>query len=218
MPNIPNVPGVPALSSYSPNGAILLAADAVSIIDALIGPQWGIFVSGSAPNLISNPFGNQIFGLSLNGQAFPYNSIVDVDFKQDWPISDYQVEDGGFQSYDKVQLPFDVKVRVASGGNPFARQALLTSVLAAANTLNLYDIVTPEQTYTGCCITHVDFKRAAHNGVGVILMDIWFLQVRITSTSTYSNTQSPTVASVQNTGNVSPVAFANAPFSAGSLR
>jgi hypothetical protein len=181
---IPNLPGVPALPSYAPNTVQLLVADAVAVFDFLTGPGWGIFLDGA--------------------QAFPYNSVVDFDYKQDWPVSDYPVEDGGFQSYDKVQLPFDVKVRIASGGSELERQALLAAVDAAANTLDLYDVATPEATYSSCCITHYDYKRASHSGVGVIIIDIWFVEVRVTSTSTFSNTQTPAVAGQQNTGNVSP--------------
>jgi len=205
--DIPNVPGVPPLPSYSPNNVALLAEDVVSIIGAIFGPQWGIFPSGVGGGGLSNLLGNQLLGFSLGGQAFPYNSILDFDFKQDFPISDYQQEDGGFQSYDKVQLPFDVRVRVASGGNQFAREGLITAVEAAMSTLALFEVVTPERTYSNCCITHVDYKRQSHNGVGVIIMDIWFIEIRITSTSTFSNTATPTVAGQQATGNVAPSAF-----------
>lgn len=186
MADVPNLPGVPALISYAANDVALLVADVISAVGALFGSQWGIFLDGA--------------------QAFDYNSVVDFNYKQDWPISDYQLEDGAFQSYDKVQLPFDVKVRVASGGSESEREALLTSVMAAANTLDLYDVVTPEQTYSSCNITHIDFARTATNGVGMIVIDIWFIEIRITSTSTFSNTQQPGVAGQQNSGNVSPVA------------
>jgi hypothetical protein len=185
MPDVPNVPGVPALSSFSTDNVVLLFADVVSsILGFLGGPQWGVFLDGVP--------------------AFDYNSVVDFDFKQDWSISDYQVEDGGFQSYDKVQLPFDVRVRVSSGGSEFERQNLLTSVLEAANTLDLYDVVTPEQTYSSCNITHVDFKRTATNGVGMIVIDIWFIEIRVTSTSIFSSTQNPTTSGQQNAGSVAP--------------
>lgn len=184
FPNVPNVPGVPPLSSYSGSSIVLLFNDAISAIsNILFGTGWGIFLDGE--------------------QAFDYQSILDFDYKQDWPISDYPVEEGAFQSYDKVQLPFDVRVRVSSGGTISERQALLTSVQAAANTLDLYDVVTPEQTYASCNITHVDYKRTSVNGVGVIVMDIWFIQIRVTSTAVFSNTQQPGIAGQQNTGSVS---------------
>lgn len=184
MPDVPNLPGVPPLSSYAPNNTVLAFADAIASLILGSGPQWGIFLNGD--------------------QAFDYNSIVDFDYKQDFPVSDYQLEDGAFQSYDKVQLPFDVKVRVASGSSASDREALLSSVRAAANTLDLYDVVTPEQVYSSCNITHIDFKRTSNNGVGLIIIDIWFIEIRITSTSTFSSTQQPSVAGQQNSGNVSP--------------
>jgi len=184
MPNIPNVPGVPALSSYSGIGTVLLVTDAISFLSTLLfGTGWGIYLDGE--------------------QAFAYNSILDFDFKQDWPISDAPQEEGAFVSYDKVQLPFDVRVRVVSGGSPVERQALLTSVLAAANTLELYEVVTPELTYANCNVTHVDYKRTSVNGVGVIVCDIWFQQIRVTSTANFTNTQEPGIAGQQNTGSVS---------------
>ena len=184
MPNVPNVPGVPALVSYAVETFTLLTGDSILGIGSFVDQQWGIYLDGD--------------------QAFPYQSIVDFDYKQDWPVSDYTVEDGGFQSYDKVQLPFDIKVRVVSGGSAIERQDLLTAVLDASNSLNLYDVVTPEQTFSSCNITHIDYKRTAYNGVGLLMIDIWFIEVRVTSTTTYSTTQSPTTAGQQNTGSVSP--------------
>lgn len=183
MADVPFLPGVPPLPSYSTNPVVLLVSDLVSAVLAIFGSPWGIFLNGQ--------------------QAFDYNSVVDFDYKQDWPISDYQLEDGGFQSYDKVQLPFDVKVRVASFGDEAGREATLSSVLEAANTLNLYDVVTPEMTFPSCNITHVDFKRSSHNGVGMIVMDIWFVEIRVTATSTFTGTQQPGVSPQQSTGNVS---------------
>jgi hypothetical protein len=184
MPNVPNVPGVPALVSYAVEAFTLLTGDSILGIGSFVDQQWGIYLDG--------------------GQAFPYQSIVDFDYKQDWPVSDYTVEDGGFQSYDKVQLPFDIKVRVVSGGSAIERQDLLTAVLDASNSLNLYDVVTPEQTFSSCNITHIDYKRTAYNGVGLLMIDIWFIEVRVTSTTTYSTTQSPATAGKVGTGSVTP--------------
>lgn len=183
MVDVPNLPGVPALPSYSSNPVVLLVSDLVSAANAIFGSPWGIFLNGA--------------------QAFDYSSIVDFDFKQDLPVSDYQLEDGGFQSYNKVQLPFDVKVRVASFGDEAGREALITQVAAAANSLDLYDVVTPEKTYPSCNVTHHDYKRSSHSGVGMVVIDIWFVQIRITATSTFTGTQQPGASPQQSTGNVS---------------
>jgi hypothetical protein len=184
MPDVPFLPGVPSLSSYSAGGVVLLVADVLGLLSSLFGSEYAVLFDGV--------------------QAFEYNSILDVDFKQDWPISDYPVEDGAFQSYDKVQLPFDIKVRMVSFPDQVSRQLLLAQVLAAANSLDLYDVVTPEVTFTNCNITHVDFRRQSHNGATLLILDVWFVQIRITSTSTFSNTQNPTNQGQQAGGNVTP--------------
>jgi hypothetical protein len=189
MVDIPDAPGVPNLPDYSPNPVVLLFADAISSILSFFsgGPTggWGIFLNG--------------------GQAFPYNSVIDFDFKQDYTLADEPIEEGSFVSYDKVQHPFDVRMRVASGPSPSDRQALLVAARAAAADLNLYTVVTPEDVYDSCNITHVDWKRSSDNGVGIVVVDFWFQEIRQSATSTLSNTQSPTTAGAQSAGNVAPV-------------
>ena len=128
MPNVPQAPGVPPLPGYGPGGIALLEADAIEVLAlglSAISPQWGIYLNG-AP--IIQPSSVLASTLSLVapvatpqaaalGIGFPiFASFVDFEYKQDWTISDYTVEQGGFQSYNKVQLAFDVRVRVASGG------------------------------------------------------------------------------------------------------
>lgn len=214
MPNIPNVPGVPALSSFSASNVALLTVDAVSLISQALQPRWGIYLDGqpviasslaallglgavtSTFNSVSSLFG----GPNISNNF----SVVDFEYAQNWTVSDYPVEEGGFQSYDKVQLPFDVKMRVAAGGSQSNRKAILDIVDNAANTLDLYDVVTPEKIYLSCNIDHYDYKRTSANGVGLIIVDIWLKEIRITSTSTFNNTQSPTNAGQQNIGNVQP--------------
>jgi hypothetical protein len=168
MPDVPDVPGVPPLTSNSANPVALLFSDAISaVLDFFVGgPQWGIFLNGA--------------------QAFPYNSVVDFDFKGDSTVA-------------------DVRVRVASGPSESDRQALLVAARAAKDDLNLYTVVTPEDTYDSANIVHVDWKRSSENGVGVVVVDFWFQEIRQSATSTFSNTQSPTVAGPQSSGNVSPV-------------
>lgn len=214
MPNVPNVPGVPALSSFSTSPLTLLVSDAATVLGQVLQPRWGIYLNGTpiiasslasllglgslagAVNSISSLFG----GANISDQF----SVVDFEYKQDWTLATYPVEDGGFQSYDKVQLPFDVKMRVAAGGSASNRQALLNVVDSVANSMNLFDVVTPEKVYQSCNIDHYDYRRSATNGVGMIVVDIWLKEIRVTSTSVFTNTQSPVNSGQQNIGNVQP--------------
>ncbi len=183
---IPKVPGVPGLMSYAANSIVLLVAD-------LVG-----FAFGGSPG--SNPW-----GIYLDGEpVIEFDSTISFDLRQDFPISDYQVEDGGFQSYDKVQLPTDIRVRLATGGSVSARQRFLQSIDAVMNTTDLYDIVTPEIVYTGYNFTHRDFRRNGSEGAGLISVDLWMTEVRETATATFTNTQTPSGAGQQSAGNVQP--------------
>lgn len=192
MADIPNVPGVPPLGSFSGNNIALLVADIVSLLGAALGPQWGVFLDGE-PVIFSD-------------------NTLSFAFKQDAPVSTYPVEEGGFQSYDKVQLPAEITLRVSAGGDISARQALLASIDAQFNTTDLYDILTPEKTFLSYNFTHQDYHRDATRGATLIAVDLHFMEIRVTTTATatptngntLSNTASPTVAGQQNIGNVQP--------------
>lgn len=215
MANVPNVPGVPFLSSYSSSGLALLTADTVLGVLNALQPQWGVYDQSGVPIIASSlasslglgtlaSSANSISSLLSGVNLINLFSVVDFEYKQDWSVSDYPVEAGGFQSYDKVQLPFDVRMRVAAGGPESNRQALLDTVTSIANTLTLFDVYTPEQVFVNCSVTHFDYKRTATNGVGLIVIDLWLMEVRVTSTATFSNTQQPSGASPFSVGNVQP--------------
>lgn len=202
MPAVPNVPGVPTLSSYlsTPSPGLLIGAIS-SLVPGLQPLLWGIYSQFGLPLIAStlSPLSNLILG----GAVLNF-SIIDFEYKRDWSISNYPVEQGGFQSYDKVQLPFDVRMRVAAGGSVSNRASLLALVESIANTVALYNVVTPEEVFLNCNVSHFDYKRTSINGLGVLIIDIWLTEIRETSTSTFSNTQSPTSANAVGLGNVQP--------------
>jgi hypothetical protein len=215
VPNVPNVLGVPLLSSYGAAAPVLLIADTALIISRALQPQWGIYNTNGTPYIASslasllglgslasalNTFSSLLIGQNISDLF----SVVDFEFKRDWTVSDYPVEQGGFQSYDKVQTPFEGRMRVCAGGNLVNRQALIDKVDTAANSLNLYTIYTPEETYINANITHYDYARKADRGAGLIMVDIWLSEIRITSTAAFGNTQQPGNASQVGLGNAQP--------------
>ncbi len=131
-------------------------------------PQWGIYKDGSPVVVADN--------------------VATVEFKQNFAISDYQVEDGGFQSYDKVFIPYDVRVRFSAGGDLNNRKALIESVDSIVGTLDLYDVVTPEKIYSEVNVVHQSLARAATDGVGLVKIDVWLEQVKADASATFSST------------------------------
>lgn len=175
FPNVPNAPGVPALPRLP--GAVpafiqLLVQDALSLFPGLDSPVWGLFLNG-VPVVIAE-------------------SVVSFDFKKSASISSFQVENGGFQSYNKVQKPFDVRLRFATGGTAADRQALLDSAKAAVNSLDLMDAVTPDAVYASVNPVHLDYRQTATNGVGLIQVDIFCEEVRVVSSSTFTTNTNAT--------------------------
>ncbi len=187
--NVPRVPGVPSVLFASSVGQVLsfLTQDAVGIFTGIAQQQpWGIYLGGAPVVLADN--------------------VVSFDFRKQWAISDYPVEQGAFASYNKVFIPFDGRFRFTAGGSDSNRQALLDSIDAIAGDLNLYTIVTPIAIYPNVNITHYDYSQTATNGVGLLSVDVWTEEVRETSALSMSNTASPTAASQVNGGTVQPVA------------
>lgn len=187
MPNVPKVPGVPALSSYSTNAITLLVADAIAFIASFGLPTWGVFRNG-VPVIAAD-------------------NTIEFDFRQDFPVSDYPVEQGAFQSYNKVQLPSDIRMQFSAGGDEANRQNFLRSIDRVMNTTDLYDVVTPEVVYLDYNFTHRDMRRSAKNGAGLIVVGLYLVEIRETASAALSNTQQPGEATAQGVGNIQPQAI-----------
>lgn len=186
FPNVPNVPGVPPL--FRGVGGLPPAQQAPADIDTSSNfgvsnnPQWGIFKDGQA--------------------VVTAESVIRVEYRQEWSVSDYPLEQGAFESYNKVNTPFEGKVRFATGESEDARTSLLQSIAAIAGDLNLYDLVTPEQTYQSVNIIHYDYNRQSDRGVGLLQIDVGVLEVRVTATAQFTTVKSDAAASPVNDGTV----------------
>lgn len=183
MPNVPNLPGVPPLSSYIPAPVLDALTEISQIVLGVASRPWDILLDGES--------------------AFDFNSVFSVEFKKESVIPDYTVEPGSFLSYDKVQRPFELHVRLLSGGTEDDRQALISQLEAAADDLNLYDVVTPETAYQDCNILRIEYPRTAED-VGMIMITIIFKQIRESQPASFQNTQQPTAAGQVGGGNVQP--------------
>jgi len=130
------------------------------------------------------------WGIYLNGSlALAADSVIDVTYKREYRIADYPMEQGAFQSYNKVKTPFDARIRMVKGGKDNDRQAFLNALETIAASLSLYSVVTPEITYANANITHYDYRRTSTNGVTLLTVDLWLQEVRMTVTNSYTYTQ-----------------------------
>src|SRR4051812_4109671 len=118
FPNVPVAPGVPPVRRQALTLAgivpALLITDVLFGLQELFRPPWGIFTEGGSPVAVPDSF-------------------VEMEFRKDARISDYPTEQGGFESYDKVQQPYDSRVRFAVWSSAARRIEFLQAIDAAQN-------------------------------------------------------------------------------------
>ena len=177
---VPNVPGVPSVifAANSPVTPTPLTIDL--IVDPFYAnPQWGLYQNGSA--------------------VITAETVTAVDYRKEYTVSDYPVEEGGFESFDKVELPGDFRLRFASGLRA-TRAALLSSLQAVAGTTQVFSGVTPDVVYPSFTISHLDYRRTASAGVNLLQIDVWCLEVRQTGSAGTSNASQASGADAESGG------------------
>lgn len=140
--------------------------------DALRGSSagrvtWGIFDDGGAPALF-------------------VDSIVSVEPRGEFRISDYPVEAGGFRSYNKVALPSELRVTVTKGGTDASRSTFLAAVETLRTGTKLCSIVTPDSAFRSYNLVAVDYRRTAGAGVSLLSVELNFEEVRQSATSAFT--------------------------------
>ena len=213
-PNVPPLPGVPALargSNAKYAGAALNVLGQLLPLD-LFGTTWGIVKSNSAPTTAAakTSFLKNLFSgankLATKGTVvLSPDSFIDFEYRKEQKIPTYPMQDGAFQSYNKVGMPFDIRLTVTCSGNgKMKKGAFLQAINDLLNGLDLVDIVTPDATYKSCNLVHVDYRRDSLQGATMITAQLWFQWVRIVSKPT-TNTAAPSGTPSTPLGQVSPV-------------
>jgi hypothetical protein len=184
--------GVPPLLNQATaiaNTVSLLVSDALYIQSLFAPPQWGVAEAGSS-SFVLQP-----------------DSVISFEIKDELRVSDYPMEPDGFQAYNKVQVPVEIRLTMTKGGSEDDRSAFISSLEQITNVVDpLYDIWTPERVYPNFTIHHYDYRRSATNGVGLLTVEVWFVWIPTAPNATggVANPASPSGASPTTTGTVQP--------------
>lgn len=152
-------------------------------------PVWGVFDASGAPVALSD-------------------AVEGFEYHNESPVSTAPVQAGSFTSYNKVDTPYNVAVRLVKGGSEKDRSDFLKALEAARASLTLYNVVTPERTYTNANIVSLDYRRTAEDGYAQIRADIQIQEVRevtaayTTTAGKVQNAQNPASKSPENQGKV----------------
>ena len=146
-------------------------------------PKWGIFDKSGKAVIVPD-------------------SVVSFDFGGDFRVLDYPIEQGSFETYNKVRAPYEPKVTMRKGGSVADRTAFITTLETIRKSLDPYTVTTPEYSYVGVTITHVDYSRKAERGATVIDADIHLRQIITTATQKFTTTAAPQAQDAFNGGTV----------------
>jgi len=163
------------------------------ILELLTEDDFGLFGAPPAP-----------WGIYLDSAlVVEPDTFLSFGYGREWDIATYPLEKGAFETFNKVETPYRTLVRMAAGGDVANRQAFIDAVDAISGTLELYDVVTPEKTYTSVNVQKLDvLNRTNAQGANLVVIELRLIQVRVTATTTFASTKSPSGASSVNGGTV----------------
>jgi hypothetical protein len=220
FPNVPKLPGVPQLkrslnfpAGVPPiiNGVIALGRLALALVSK---PQWGIFKI-EPPEIAPPTAEGELETVVVKPPPAPVlvpDNFTRLNMEQAWEVTDAPVQEGSFASYNKVETPFEIRLRMTKGGTLASRQKFLDTLEDIAKSLDLYRILTPERSYLNVNITGYRVTRESATGAYFLAeVEITFREIRQVQaqyTSTASNTQNaktPSAKPVDNRGTLNAI-------------
>ena len=118
---------------------------------------WGVYFPGAGP-------------------VFEVDSFVELKFHDKAKVSSFPTEAGGFASYNKVVEAYQPKVKLAVGGQS-RMAAFMGTLYDELRTTNLYNIYTPEASYTNVTLESYSFSRTTKDGRNLLVAELTFMQV-----------------------------------------
>lgn len=185
-PNVPVTQGVPPVRRGPSNSGLQPEQRQTrdsSGVERAARDQWGVFGEGGA--LVLEP-----------------DNIAAVGYSAEYRTADYPIEQGGFETYDKVALPFETRVVMSKGGRLADRQAFLTKLEAIKGDRKLYSVVTPEATYRNVNIVRVQLDRAADHGATLLTVEVGLREIRQSATAAFTSSRTASGADARDNGSV----------------
>ncbi len=120
---------------------------------------------------------------TLNGKyALKPDSFIDFEYKEDHKIPNYPIQNGGFASYNKVTLPYEIKLRVTKGGlgnNVYSIVSFLNKIEILLSSTAILTVTTPDCVYNSVSLIHFDYRKESINGATLLIADLTFQEVRV---------------------------------------
>lgn len=187
FPDVPIAPGVPpvarsALSAVSTvQGVVAMVSTDLNFFNGQpVAPLWGVYDSTTLKSVL-----NADSFLAFRGKGAS-------------KLVDFTIQEGAFDTYDKVQIPGTVTLRVSKSGSVSDRAALLTQVNALLASITTYSVVTPEQTYQNMNMEDFELIREDNKGAyWFTQLDLNFREIRQQKAVYTTTTSAPDLSNAQ---------------------
>lgn len=187
FPNVPIAKGVPAVARSilfpADNSTEQPLASSGDEVNADTARQWGLFTQDG-------------------DFAAPADNVLMFENQLEARIADYPVEEGGFSSYNKVTMPFDIRLVMSRGGSVEDRQDFIKAVNDAWQSTELFNVITPECVYLDVNVVSVRRAASADRGANLLALEIGLRKVRQTAKLTFTSTKDAASAGQVKDGSV----------------
>lgn len=168
-----------------------------SVVTGILGA-----VEAALWELLAGDSGWAIYDAGTTLPSVDVDSISELNLRSETQLADYKIENGGFVTYDKVQRPNEIPLRLIKGGSPDDRRDFLFWLNENRGAATLFDIVMPEATYTNMTLVGYSMSRTASSGASLIIADCMFQEVRLIP-QVYVNSATGKTTSTQSTASAS---------------
>ena len=119
-----------------------------------------------------------------------FTSFLSMDLRNEGQVVNSGVEQGSFASYNKVTSPLELDVQLGFSGTDSELQTVLDTLTKLQEGTDLVNVVTPNAEYEDLSLEAFSYSRKRENGLGVLFVDLSFVEIKEVSTSYTSTTLS----------------------------
>lgn len=199
FPSVPIAEGVPNLARSA--NSLLQTTGATGRTMGLTGGLAGTFLGQYLNSMLAPTYAL----LDSKGKkVIQPDGPGEFEMKGDSSVSTHPVEEGGFQSYNKVVNPEDLTVTLLCGGQgPMSREAFLNACNDLKAKPIVIKLVTPDRVFPYVTCTGMGYKKTARSGATLLAVNMTFKEIRVVATASFPNAKSAS-GQVQKDGGKAP--------------
>jgi hypothetical protein len=134
------------------------------------------------------------------------DSAVEFEIQANSNVNSHPVEQGGFQSYNRVQDPISIRLLLACQGKNMPRATFLSTLATLREGTQIVTVSTPDASYPNMVLKGYGYKKEAARGAVTIWADTTWVEERSTNVVVSSPpTSQPQGAATSNLGTLQEI-------------